>query len=242
MNSNDPFAQSAAPEFLPDEATLAPRTSVLAILSLIFSLTCCLSPLGLIFGGISLVGISSSKGRVKGQGLAIAGIVIGLIGSLLLVGLGYGAAQMSKMFGTQFMGPIENVVVAIESSDYATARSSFDSSVQASITDQDFADFQSEIGAQMGSYQSMPSSIFGLISAYMDVGPMLQQYQMKHGGAQNVMPIPTTFDKGTAIILVEMPRGPSQPPPGGILPPILNMGILFPDGTEAWLIDPSGGP
>lgn len=240
--NNDPFAHGHPPEFLPDESALPQRTSVMAILSLVFSLTCCLSPLGLIFGGISLVGISRSGGRLRGQGLAIAGIGIGLVGSVLLIASAYGASQINRVFGAQFMGPIENVVVAIEQGDYGAARSAFDPSVQASLTDQAFLDFQQQVSAQMGSYRSMPSGIIELISAYAQVGPMLEQYQQKHGSLVNTMPIPSTFDNGTALILVEMPRGSSSgQPASGILPPILNMAVVFPDGTVVWLIDPTGG-
>ena len=59
------------------------RLSALAVLSLVFGLLFCIplvAPvLGLAFGVIALVLIAGSQGRVRGQGLAIAGVVISVL-------------------------------------------------------------------------------------------------------------------------------------------------------------------
>ena len=63
------------------------RTSILAILSLVFgTLGCCLgitSILGVPMAVASIFGISRSKGRVGGMGLAIGGLIIGLLGGFM---------------------------------------------------------------------------------------------------------------------------------------------------------------
>jgi hypothetical protein len=62
-----------------------PKTDGVSIASLVLSLLCC-APVGLILG---FVGIRRTKGgQRKGRGLAITGVVLGLLGLLVWVGLG----------------------------------------------------------------------------------------------------------------------------------------------------------
>ncbi len=64
-----------------------PKTSGLAIASLVTGLTC-LSPLAIIFGHMSLSRIKKSGGAVTGSGLALAGTILGYVSlalNLLLV-------------------------------------------------------------------------------------------------------------------------------------------------------------
>ncbi len=68
--------QEPVPQSHPEE-----KTNVLAILSLIFAFL--FPPLGLIFGIIALVQISKDPFQ-KGKGLAIAGIIISILGGLVL--------------------------------------------------------------------------------------------------------------------------------------------------------------
>ncbi|GAA3551914.1 DUF4190 domain-containing protein [Nocardioides daeguensis] len=59
---------------------MPPKTDGISIAALVTSLLCCLAPLGVILG---FVGLSRTKGgQRKGRGLAIAGIVIGLLMSI----------------------------------------------------------------------------------------------------------------------------------------------------------------
>jgi hypothetical protein len=65
-----------------------PKTDGVSIASLVLSLLCC-APVGLILG---FVGISRTKGgKRKGRGLAITGVVLGLLGLLLWIGMGIAA-------------------------------------------------------------------------------------------------------------------------------------------------------
>ena len=98
------------------------RTSLLAILSLVCSLLCCLSPVGVLLGIFALIGIGASGGRVKGQGIAVAGLLIGLIFSVLLGFVIVGATQMGTMFGTLAFKPVGDFMTAVESGDNDAAR------------------------------------------------------------------------------------------------------------------------
>jgi hypothetical protein len=59
---------------------MPPKTDGVSVAALVTSLLCCLAPIGVILG---IVGLSRTKGgQRKGRGLAVAGIVIGLLMSI----------------------------------------------------------------------------------------------------------------------------------------------------------------
>lgn len=63
-----------------------PKTDGVSIAALVLSFLCCLAPIGVILG---FVGLGRTKGgQRKGRGLAIAGIIIGIIVSLASAGIG----------------------------------------------------------------------------------------------------------------------------------------------------------
>lgn len=64
--------------------TSAPKTSGLAIASLITGLTC-ISPLAIVFGHMAMSSIKKSSGQLTGSGLALAGTILGYIGLLILI-------------------------------------------------------------------------------------------------------------------------------------------------------------
>jgi VIT1/CCC1 family predicted Fe2+/Mn2+ transporter len=55
-----------------------PQTSPMAIASLVTAIVCC-GPLGIIFGILSKKEIKESNGQKTGDGLALAGIIIGAV-------------------------------------------------------------------------------------------------------------------------------------------------------------------
>lgn len=64
---------------------MSPKTDGVSIAALVVSFLCCLAPVGVILG---FVGLGRTKGgQRKGRGLAIAGIVIGILMSLVTGGL-----------------------------------------------------------------------------------------------------------------------------------------------------------
>ena len=90
-NAQVPPIQPAAPQGQPMYAqppVAGQSTNGLAIAALVTSLVCC-GPIGLVLGLVALSQINTSQGRQGGKGLAIAGIAIGavttLVGVLLLM-------------------------------------------------------------------------------------------------------------------------------------------------------------
>ncbi|MEU3076652.1 DUF4190 domain-containing protein [Streptomyces laurentii] len=76
-----PYGPGVGPYGTPPPA--APQTSGLAIASLVSGAVCCLPPLGLVLGLIALPRMK--KKRQRGKGLAITGIALSAVSSLLMV-------------------------------------------------------------------------------------------------------------------------------------------------------------
>lgn len=79
--------------------SMAPQTNGMAIAALVLSIVCC-GPLGVILGFIARKQIRESNGAQTGDGLALAGIIVGFvstgiailyaIGMVALLPYGYG--------------------------------------------------------------------------------------------------------------------------------------------------------
>lgn len=228
--SNNPYAHPQTPEFLPDEATLPQRVSTLAILSLVFAITCVLAPIGLILGGAALISISRSRGQLRGTGLAVTGIVIGLVCSLLLVGTGIGANYAVNMAVT----PADKALQAIEAGNWTAARAEM-AGPAASVTDDELLQFRDAYQGDYGSYQSLPRGVFRVLADANDPRMQAMSQVMRLYPGNRSLPLLGTFDQGTAPVIVVMETMGGPPVPA-------NIGIVRPDGSLLWLVDPSAGP
>lgn len=234
--SQNPYASNA--DFaLPQES----RTSVLAILSLVCSLVCVIPFLGLlgaILGIAAMFGISRSQGMLRGNGMAVTGIVVGLLVTVIWLGIGIGLAQFNGALGKRFMVPVSSVVHALEADDFKTARGCFDKSLNAAVTDEQMTAFVASYQVELGHFKSMPQSLMEVLTAYSQV-PAMQNYQ----GGKGEIPLPANFDKGPAVILIELPTNQGQAPQSGTwMPPLTNIGVLTPSGKEIWLQPLRGTP
>jgi hypothetical protein len=212
-----------------DAISEPPRTSVMAILSLVFSLVGCCLPIGLLgslFGIFSLVGISGSQGRVTGKGLAIAGIIIGLITTGI-----WGGAYFAVEKGMGVYADMTGSVLAdIEAGDFASARTALSPNV--TFTDEQFTQFHDAYADNLGSFKGTPDGIIELIQTFADpaVGQGMQVVQ----GRNDIIPIPGIFDQGPALMLFEF--DPTQT--SGDKPLYTDIVVILSDGTEIKLSDP----
>lgn len=220
------------------------RTSALAVASLVFALVCFIPGAGLLavlLGVPALFMINASRGRVRGTGLAVTGVVVGLLVSAIWVIFFAGAAWANEEVGRQMTGPTAEVLRGIESGDRSKARARLSATANAAVTDADFDAFHAAYRAEVGDFQSVPQSLWDLGRGYMQVGHIMQGYQ---GRNPNLFPHPATFANGPAVVLVEFAQPVSQPPPGStgfVMPPMENLGIVTPQGREIWLIPSSTG-
>jgi len=210
------------------------RTSILAILSLICSLVCFipgLSVLGVILAIAALMAISSSEGRVGGRGLALAGLIVGLLVSFFWVGIAVVAGQGAGFVNRGMLVPTNEAMVAIENDDAATVRNALVPASAQALTDEHVAQFRDAYRAKMGSFNDSPTGFWDWIGAFSQAGQLMQQFQ---GNAQNLAPVPAEFDNGLAIIALQL----DQSSGGGTatIVPIENIAVVTQDGQWIWLI------
>ncbi|MCR9075425.1 MAG: DUF4190 domain-containing protein [bacterium] len=207
------------------------RTSIMAILSLVMSLLgCCVfitAPIGVLLGIFGLIGTSKSNGRVGGKGLAIGGIIVGVLAMAIWAGIVFGFGGMMNVAIKQFGSTTESILSDIQSGDYDAARANM--AGPGSITsDEDLAAFNAAYTADLGSYVSMPSGFGEMINGYMALGPLMQPYQNQGG----YVPMPAQFDSGWVLVLYVMDPGGQGPVGANGMPLPEGLILIGADGTE----------
>lgn len=232
---NDPY--SAAADFNEHYADSGPpRTSVLAILSLVLSLICFipgLSAIGSLLGVFALLGISASKGRVKGTGLAIAGIAVGLVISLLWIGGAVAIQQGSKQYLK-----MNDILADVESGSYDAARGYLSSSTRPLATDEAFETFKAAYLADAGAYQGDPQGLWQLLKTFGEIGQNQDPNTVAKPYGGNQAPVPGIFLNGPRWVFVGMSSTGEQNAAGTFIA-LDNVAVWLSDGTMLWLVDPA---
>jgi len=203
------------------------RTSIMAILSMIFGIGgCCLgitSIPAILLGIFSLVGISRSKGRVGGSGFGIAGILIGLLTLALWGGL-FGASVfgLNSMVDT-FGAKTEEVFLDLQANNFDSARALL-SSPAADSSDEELIAFREGYRSGLGNLVSKPDGIGDLISGYLAISELIQSYS----GDRGYIPIPMRFDSGWGLVFYV--TDPNSPASG--LPLVIEYIVVDAQGNE----------
>jgi len=228
--------------FQQDQMPIEQRTSVLAILSLIFGIVCVpgFGILGAIFGITALFLISNSGGRVAGKGLAAAGIVIGILMTVIWISIAVGMSTFMGKVGQALVQPADTTMKAIEARDYATAKKILVGQTAQKITDADFEAFSKAYHDELGAYKSAPDGMWSYLTEVMQMGQQMQRYQ----NSGNIIPVPMTFEKEKVIVgwQVSNNSGASPGPNGSIDLPITNIQIITKNGKTITLYDPDNRP
>lgn len=232
--SQNPFSN---PYDLP-EAVVPERTSVLAVLSLILGIVCVpfFGIIAVFFGVMALFGIKASRGRVSGTGLAVTGIVLGIVFSLLWGGcvgmVGFGGNMMIK----QVAPAVGTIITSAQSGDIDAVKSGLSSSAATRVTPEGLEAFRSAVESELGAYKGAPDSLGELIEQWGELfGAMGSSGNSNPmGNYSNAMPIPFEFEKGWALVIVPVDQtaGPSN---AGVIP-VQNVIILTRSGGEIVLV------
>jgi hypothetical protein len=231
--SRNPYAQ---PETYDAGYAEPTRVSGFAVTSFVLSLICCIPGFGLlgaILGGVAIVRISQAGGRLAGRGLAIAGLIIGLIVTLLWVGLLVGAAQTMAQF--QVYG---DTLGALDKRDYNRVREMLTPTVAASLTDERLEEFRTAVDSEWGSYQRLPRGLAEWFSAYAQTIQSFSRQQQQHPQSVGTspLPLPAYYDQGLALNLFVLdprnisPHGAAQSS---------NIAIFDQQGNPIWLVPPT---
>jgi len=212
------------------------RTSVMAILSLVFGLLCLpvMGVLGVIFGIAALFSISASRGRLGGKGVAVAGLVISVLVTVIWVAVAVGGAQVYSMFNKALVAPATATMQAIEAGQPDQARNNLSPSAALKITDADFAAFREAYQAELGAYTGTPQGIIELATSFGKVGPLMQKYQQNNG---DIVPLPANFEKGMGLMVFQIDKAASKQ--GGATAAFINVIVVAPSQNSFTLYDPA---
>lgn len=203
--SDNPYAQYPA-ERRRDEFGLEepPRVSILAVLSLILAVVCCIPGLGVLavlFGGLALAGIGKSRGRVTGKALAGVGVALGILATVGWLAISIGLAQAWSMYKTQIVGGSAPMVQAVSDGDVQAVRTHLRESASADVADEEIALFSAMIQREFGDFVEAPTGFSEMLESF---AAAYGQSGVRGGGGgsqQNpAIPIALQFDNGRTVI------------------------------------------
>jgi hypothetical protein len=176
------------------------RTSIMAILSMIFGIGgCCLgltSIPAILLGIFSIFGISKSKGRVGGTGFGIAGILTGLLTLALWGGIGGAIVFGFNKFQSDYGQTTEQVFLDLQANNFDAVRASL-ASPAADVSDEELIAFRDGYLGGLGNLVSNTDGIGDFMSGYISIAQHLGPYSGKIG----YTPVPMVFDSGYGTVL-----------------------------------------
>lgn len=205
----------------------AGRTSLLAIASLILSILCVTAPLGVLLSIAAMIGITRSGGRVRGMGLAVTGLIVGLIATTCIGGFVGGGIYAFQFWDRSIAKPVAASLESLEAGDFSAARNVFDSTTAAALTDGQLAAFTAAYRTELGEFKGLPVGAMETLEALSLLGPQMEKHQSSPGAARQLIPIPGKFEQGLALIVVELDPQNAAPGTAGGPPEMLISNILI---------------
>ncbi len=185
------------------------RTSLLAVASLVFSLVCCVPPLGVVaiaLGAIALALIGRSRGRLTGNGLAITGIIIGIIVTALQAAAGGGVFSAYRYYTQQMIPAAEAMVLAGEAGDVGTLRGGLTTTADADLTDERIAMFFAALRTRAGAPTRAHDDLETLFATFAETYQGSRRRSVAGPGnvqsVEGVVPIPAPFECANGLLLV----------------------------------------
>ncbi len=230
--SDPAYQQLAGPE----------RSSVMAIVSFIVSVismvTCCVPLIGGVLGTIAIVGssismisIRRSDGRLGGTGLAVAGLILGIIATFLNVATIIGVNTAVQGFNADMSA----LMTAMEAKDWDAARTVLSAEPGHSATDQEFELFYDAYHAAHGDFDATAKGLGEFFPLWAGAAKSISNPPQ----GQNLMPWPVRFANGPTLLFIHFDQGSSAWPPD-----FANIGFVAPgDSRVVWLTtNYAGGP
>lgn len=227
-----PVPTVGPPELISDDAE--PRTSVLAVVSLILALVCFVPGLGAVaavLGSASLVRMARSRGLLAGRGLAIVAVVLGLLSTVLWLGAALGVGTAAAYATRTVIRPVSSLLASIEAGDWSAARAALSPAVQAHLTDAQLEAFRSAYQASAGRYVSMPATAWEMLAARHRARA---DFSFRPDAGHH-LPLVARFERGMCLVVVVVEPGPTQRAVS-----IRNLMVRTAAGQEAWLVSPAG--
>src|SRR5581483_7161072 len=107
------------------------------------------------------------------------------------------------------VGPVGNVLTNIDKGDLAAARAGLTPHAQTLISEDMLADFGKRYNARLGKFQEFPSGVLDIYQTYKRISPSFRALDDGSGqpNTQNVIPLPGRFEKGEALVVMQMDQG-----------------------------------
>ena len=181
-----------------DSYEAPPRTSVMAVLSLLFAIPCCVPGAGLlaaVLGGVSLGLIRNARGRLSGKPAAIVAIFLGIFVTVGQVAIGFGIAQGYTFYRKQMEPVADTAFVAVSQRDYAGVRAVLTSDANADLTDERIASFAEAYEAATGKATGATGDIRQMMDSFKTVFSSSRRNVNASGpGQTDSAPIPFRID------------------------------------------------
>jgi hypothetical protein len=208
--ANDPYGGSPYGGGM--EAGHGPtRTSVLAVLSIVFSLICILpgtGVIGILLGVGALAAISRSNGRLEGKGAALSGVILGLITTVLWAAIAIGALQGWTYYTERMIPTGDRFFTALSVGDVEAARAELSVEANEAVSDERLAWFNAQIESNIGPVQDVATSFdtigqsFGRVFQQSQGGGPPQQTTVTTQNNDAVVPIGVLGASGSMIAWV----------------------------------------
>lgn len=217
----------------PDQLIPVQRVSGLAVASLVFALLCCIpgsGMIGVVLGGAGLIGIARSGGRLSGRGLAMVGVVLGLLGTVLWTG-----GILGTLYSLNQLTVYERVVEAAQRGDHGGVRGMLSPDTSAAVTDAQIDEFGRRVEESWGRATGVPQGLPDWLVSYPPVVERLGRAGVSVQRGTGVLPLPLKAAKGSvpAVFMLD----PRHPAPAGMAS-LSNLGVVGRDGAMIWLRDP----
>ena len=235
--TRNPYAQpQAEPPFSFSETQ---RTSALAVTSLVLSilglLSCpvmVLGVLGFLSGVVGLYFISTSSGRLAGRGLALTGVIVGLLSIVVGMALWIGGAQLIR---AAFAEPAQSAMQAIEAQDRAGIRALLEPNIDRATTDAQIDAFLASAAAATGSFQKIETGFISFITAMMEFAKL----PSTGGRVDNHYAVWARTGNGRALVVMKIDEGVhSSSGSFSVAGAVLDFGVIV-NGTEVWIQGPA---
>ncbi len=184
--SQSPYAGTMSPGGY--EMSPAARTSVMAVLAVVFAILC-LPPTGLLailLGTAALMAIGRSQGKLEGRGAAISGIILGLITTVLWGALMIGVLQAWTYYSKQMIPTGDRFFRALVVDDFDGARNELDQDTSGQITNDQLAAFLTQVEDRLGEVEGVATTTDAMTRAMRSLGN--NQQQSRSGNTVTVQP------------------------------------------------------
>ncbi|MBS0195515.1 MAG: DUF4190 domain-containing protein [Planctomycetes bacterium] len=223
-----------------NEGVVEERTSVTAIIGLVFSLICCVPLFGVIgamLGVTALVFIAKEGGRLAGRGIAIAAVAVGILMTFAWVLFLVVVMTAFGKMHDELVVPVDKLMQSVEANDLTAVKAGITGTSSQKLTQADLDAFRAAYSKELGKYKSAPSGAWDAVQQWMALSQQMQRYQ---GNTQGVLPMPFLFDKGPALVVVVVDRT-SNPAATGTFS-FSNIQIVTRLNSTITLYDPDNRP